>query len=394
MFEEFGIKDNKIFKAVVVATMSSGKSTFINALIGREVLLSRNEACSAQVISILDNDINKNEKVFLKYNNNKIEEYNGIDRDLMEKINQSKNIDKVLFETEIGGIKNTDRAMVIVDTPGVNNSQDSSHKKKTMDLLRQIDSGLIIYLINAAQIGVDDDRDLLMKISEEIRDSKGRKRIIFIVNKTDEIDEQKENLSETINHIHKYLVDAGIVNPQIYPVSSLACKLFRMVMNGNSLTRHESADFEKFYDTFKPVGYNLNRYIISDEYIDKENVICVRGVEYSYADLYMAIDNTGIPSVEHAIEDIIAETGNVFNPLINPRKFSYKIDGSTLEFEIRNGLIFKCPAGNRPISSGVKNGESVARFKRAQCTHCDYAERCGIEIRPKSAIKIIKKGRI
>ena len=180
MFEEFGIKDNKIFKAVVVATMSSGKSTFINALIGREVLLSRNEACSAQVISILDNDINKNEKVFLKYNNNKIEEYNGIDRDLMEKINQSKNIDKVLFETEIGGIKNTDRAMVIVDTPGVNNSQDSSHKKKTMDLLRQIDSGLIIYLINATQIGVDDDRDLLMKISEEIRDSKGRKRIIFI----------------------------------------------------------------------------------------------------------------------------------------------------------------------------------------------------------------------
>lgn len=393
MIKEFGINDNKIFKVVVVATMSSGKSTFINSLMGREFLLSRNEACSAQIISILDNDLNEKETVFLKYNNGTIEQYDSVDRQLMEKINQGRDVDKVLVETEIEGIKNTDRAMVIIDTPGVNNSEDASHKKKTMDLLKQFDTGLIIYLVNATQIGVDDDRSLLQKISEDVRKSRGRKRVIFVVNKTDEIDEEKESLTVCMDHIHEYLVDAGIVNPQIYPVSALGCKLFRMAMNGAELTRRESSDFENLYDTFRPQGYDLNRYTISDEYIDKEKSVCIRGTEYKYADLYMAIHNTGIPSVEHVIEDIMAESGNVFNPEIKPGKQVYKVGDTELEFKLTNGLIIQCPAGNKPISNGLKTGETVARFKRAQCVRCALSQQCGIEIKPKSAIKTIRKRR-
>ena len=37
MFKKFNIDDNNIFKVCVVATMSSGKSTFINAIIGEEI---------------------------------------------------------------------------------------------------------------------------------------------------------------------------------------------------------------------------------------------------------------------------------------------------------------------------------------------------------------------
>ena len=45
-----------IFEVVVVATMSAGKSTVINALIGKELLHSANEATTATITRIHDKD--------------------------------------------------------------------------------------------------------------------------------------------------------------------------------------------------------------------------------------------------------------------------------------------------------------------------------------------------
>ena len=57
MFEKFDIDDKNIFKVCVVATMSSGKSTFINSIIGEEIMPEKNEACTARTMAVLDNDI-------------------------------------------------------------------------------------------------------------------------------------------------------------------------------------------------------------------------------------------------------------------------------------------------------------------------------------------------
>ncbi len=54
--KEIKIDETKIFPMVVVATMSSGKSTLINALLGKEILPSSNRACTALRYSILDDD--------------------------------------------------------------------------------------------------------------------------------------------------------------------------------------------------------------------------------------------------------------------------------------------------------------------------------------------------
>ena len=50
------IDTKKIFPMLVIATMSSGKSTLINALLGQQILPSKNEACTAKTYSILDDD--------------------------------------------------------------------------------------------------------------------------------------------------------------------------------------------------------------------------------------------------------------------------------------------------------------------------------------------------
>lgn len=54
---------------VVMATMSSGKSTLINALLGQQILPSRNEACTAKMYSILDDDQANETKIFVTYTN-------------------------------------------------------------------------------------------------------------------------------------------------------------------------------------------------------------------------------------------------------------------------------------------------------------------------------------
>ncbi len=48
--------NNSIFPVNVIATMSSGKSTLINALLGRNLMPSKNEACTATITEILDMD--------------------------------------------------------------------------------------------------------------------------------------------------------------------------------------------------------------------------------------------------------------------------------------------------------------------------------------------------
>ncbi|MDY3765311.1 MAG: dynamin family protein, partial [Lachnospiraceae bacterium] len=285
MLETFGIKDEYLFKVAVIATMSSGKSTFINALVGKDLLLSRNEACSARVISILDNDQNKEEKVYVEYADGSFEKGRDLTQEYMEVINSDERIDKVLIETHIDGIKNTDRAMVIIDTPGVNNSMDNSHREKTMELIHRLDEGLIIYLLNATQLGVEDDQSFLLEIAELVNESNDQLKIMFAINKIDEVDEEKESIAQVMENAHAYLVNAGIKNPQIYPVSSLACKLFRRGINEESFSRKEMSDFRRFYNTFAPRGFDPSRYIVADEYDQRNKKVTVGKEEFLCRDL-------------------------------------------------------------------------------------------------------------
>ena len=56
MFERLNFNMKRVYPTLVVSTMSSGKSTLINSLVGAELLPSSNRACTAKSIAILDND--------------------------------------------------------------------------------------------------------------------------------------------------------------------------------------------------------------------------------------------------------------------------------------------------------------------------------------------------
>ena len=102
---------------------------------------------------------------------------------------------------------------------------------------------MVLYVLNATQLGIQDDNDLLNTVAEQMKSGgkQSKDRFIFAVNKIDEFDtEAGESVSKTIREVREYLEEKGIENPNIFPVSALMAKLIRMDQNGHKLTKKKS----------------------------------------------------------------------------------------------------------------------------------------------------------
>lgn len=318
MLKSYGINDSKIFKIAVIATMSSGKSTFINALMGTEILASQNQACTAKIIPILNNDSVEDFKAYIEYSDEKKEIINLKDNNVVDSFNSKNEIKEILIEGNIQGIKNYNKATVIIDTPGTNFSGDCTHQEETYKLLDELEQGLILYIINATQFGINDDLELMLHIKEKIKKSQDKLKILFVVNKIDEFDLQKEDIEQTMSSINEYIEGNGIKNPVVIPISALAAKLFRQAINGEKLTRREKREFRNYYDLFKNSNYNLNKFA----YIDSKNneIIEIDGEVFSEYDLLEAIKNTGINLVENIINELLFDEINKYIPKVKFNK--------------------------------------------------------------------------
>ena len=131
--------------------MSAGKSTFINALIGKYVCLSQNMACTSKIHSM----INKPFEDGFSY------EY---DYDLVmtagkEELlndNELNSSDKIYVSSHFDGLLANER-IVIHDSPGVNFSGASEHKKIAAKLIKARNYNLLIYVMNSTQLSTNDE---------------------------------------------------------------------------------------------------------------------------------------------------------------------------------------------------------------------------------------------
>lgn len=337
MLKNYGIDDSKIFKIAVIATMSSGKSTFINSLMGTEILPSQNQACTAKIIPILDNDTAKDFKAYINYSDGKKDVITLSDNNVVDSFNAKNEIKQILIEGNIKAIKNHNKAAVIIDTPGTNFSGDSTHQEATYNLLDNLEEGLILYIINATQFGINDDLELMLHIQEKIKKSKNKLKILFIVNKIDEFDLQKEDIEQTMNSIYEYIEGNGIKDATVIPISALAAKLFRQVIIGEKLTRREKRDFKNYFDLFKNNNYSLNRFAYIES--QKSRAIEIDGENFSEYDLLQAIDNTGISLVENIINELLFDKFDKYIPKVN---FSKELKQQNIALKENNKELKEC----------------------------------------------------
>ncbi|MED0971668.1 dynamin family protein [Bacillus paramycoides] len=317
------------FEIAVVATMSSGKSTLINALLGMELMPAKNEACTATIATIKNTE--QKDLVLgrsLNHEQEEIEGWKEINLEMMERFNDDEEVSDIEIKVNIPNISSEKMNLVLVDTPGPNNSRNSSHQDYTYRVIKNDTKPMVLYILNATQLGIQDDNDLLDVIAEQMKSGgkQSQDRFIFVVNKIDEFDiEAGESVSETILTVREHLEEKGIKNPNIFPASALMAKLIRMDQNGYQLTKKQKKTLRDHDLFIEEEELNLLKYApISKKGKESLNnkVREAKGEEDTYQEVLLY---SGVPAIEEAINEYlekyavtskIATTVNSFKDVI------------------------------------------------------------------------------
>ena len=220
-------------RVIVTATMSAGKSTFINALAGSKLCWSQNMACTSKIHVITGKPYDDG----LVYEDDHILRLHA-SQDILfdddERNDESEIAVSSYFHSTLGG-----QRIEICDSPGVNSSLNVEHKNITYDIIKKQKFDMYVYLMNATQLMTDDEAEYLQFIKENIK----KRKIIFIINKIDKLEAEYETLHDIVGDVKKYLLAIGFKNPIVYAVSAEAALLGRL-MPYEKITRRERRKLE------------------------------------------------------------------------------------------------------------------------------------------------------
>ena len=228
----FNMAKSSYFEVNVVATMSAGKSTLINALLRQKLMPAKQEACTATITEIKDNDADHFMAKVYDTNGNLIQTHPELSFEIMDSLNSNPDVSKIHVEGNIPFVTSEDVSLVLVDTPGPNNSRDPEHKAATYRMLSESSKTVVLYILNATQLAVNDDYNLLSHVADSMKvgGKQSRDRFIFVVNKLDDFKKGEDSIEAAITKVRDYLRDNGIENANIYPASALTALNIRTIL--------------------------------------------------------------------------------------------------------------------------------------------------------------------
>lgn len=234
------INANRIFlekpekRIMITANMSAGKSTLLNALAGKKVNKTQNDTCTAKIHYLY----NKAGEDGFSYELDHDLELNASKEVLMED-NEENDTLEIIVGTRFRSIKEIDKRICFIDTPGVNSSQNKDHRELTDGVISDENCDLLIFLLNGENIGTDDDVKHLRYVNESYRGD-----IFFLVNKLDRFKKDTDSVPGTLEKVKEDLIKLGFTDPKVYPISAYAAYLAKMSMFGEELTDDEIDDMD------------------------------------------------------------------------------------------------------------------------------------------------------
>lgn len=235
------------FEVCVVATMSAGKSTLINAMLGTKLMPSKQEACTAIITRIKDCDTEGSSFKAEVYDQEErlSEKYEDLTYPIMERLNSDENISVIHVTGNIPFVSSEDVSLVLIDTPGPNNSRDKRHKKVQSEFLSKSSKALILYIMTG-EFGTDDDNVLLNRVAESmsVGGKQSKDRFIFVVNKLDDRKPEDGDTDHTLEKVCAYLKNHGISNPNLFPASALPALNIRLIKSGAKVDEETRDDTE------------------------------------------------------------------------------------------------------------------------------------------------------
>lgn len=211
----------KPFRIALVGEFSTGKSTFINALLGRDLLSHATEEVTAAITNIhnVECEDKKWHSCDVVFSNGKVEHL----------VDESQLLDYTTTKSKVTNVVNSIKSVdyytdfmdpsidvVLVDTPGLNGMADG-HRELTLQEVKRAD--FCIYLVGIRGLA-ETDKVILKEMSYY------QKNFVFVINFIDQLKASEgEAVEEKIKEINEILMEDILsdckINYEIFGVSAL-----------------------------------------------------------------------------------------------------------------------------------------------------------------------------
>lgn len=322
------------FAINVVATVSSGKSSLINALLGTNLMPVANMATTATIVRITASPQDYYSGIAFDAQGNEKYREERLSISIMRKWNADSEISFIEIYGPIPCVDSVGMRLVLVDTPGPNNSRDENHKKLTYRMLAESEKSLVLFVLNATQLNIDNEKDFLDDVCKCMKENgkQSRDRFIFAVNKLDMFKPKDgDNVEYSLNSVKQGLDERDIKEPNLFPVSAVVASEIRTdddepMARGNFAKKCEKGEefhFEKYY-AFNHLP--LSSRIRLAALIKGENAV-------SELELH-----SGIPSIEEAIRLYVNKYARTIKVKDLVDAFNQRLTELKTEAEIMNSI--------------------------------------------------------
>lgn len=261
--------DYEKFTLVVVGEFSRGKSTFVNAMLGKKVLPSSKRPTTNIISKIVYADKPAYE-IFLKDGKSKNlteEEFKNIKAQAEEDpsnilkfksfIKKEEDFSKIDYAVIGQPLTFCQNGVEVVDTPGTNDL-NVGRMEITYNYLNRADAAVL--LLNATQALTRSELDFLKEriLGNQIKD------IFVVINFKDELSPAEE--VKVKNYVRDNIRDLAEIEPKIFLVSSSQALTYRAAKNGAKLTAREMMNLPQ---TFEETGFAEFEEALA-KYLDEE----------------------------------------------------------------------------------------------------------------------------
>lgn len=235
-------------RIIVTANMSAGKSTLINALIGKPIARTSQEVCTGN-ICYLFNKAYEDDKIHLLAQGLNLsataEDLQGYDWN-----------GHISIASYFAGIVSDIPRLCIIDTPGVDAALYKEHSKRAHNALLNDDYDTIIYVVSPTRLGTDAEKKHLQWVAKNLQKDK----VIFVLNKLDDYHDFSDSIEESVHEFKEDLQKIGFENPVICPISAYFSYLLKMSITGQALSEDEKDEYDLYAKKFKRSTYDLSHY--------------------------------------------------------------------------------------------------------------------------------------
>jgi GTPase Era involved in 16S rRNA processing len=297
------------YQVAVIAAMKAGKSTFLNSIIGVDVLASETAACTIcrtdvlhipadKVPRLLEYRAGERKPVVIAEGNEGEIQQKFLIR--TRKIRETGNPDNTIrFEIEhpieaISGLSSL-AGFTLVDTPGPNEWESAQFntvalKQTALEALRTCNA--ILFILNYASYKDNAVSELFKDVVENRKEilEADKGKIYFILNKIDQKTERDREIDEVIQDLKRELSNFGFPDPIIYPASSRQGLLAKLIQQGKA-TESQIKDFKKFFSA---------KYSTEDE---EGNQI----IPAPWKIAPLALRDSGIPTIQETVIETITK---------------------------------------------------------------------------------------